>query len=206
MSTVPRIRRPLVRTTIRCILSILLVRVVTEVFIVHHRLSQAAERLVGPPAPPPPTRLFIAALHWNNEPILRSHWNDAVVEVAKAFGPENVFVSVYESGSWDNSKGALSELDRRLGDMGVQKRIILDKTTHKDEMQAAPSENGWIETPRGATELRRIPYLSRLRKISLSPLLELSTNGTQFDQVLFLGDVVFTVSSCPEVKLDMPPH
>src|ERR1700712_3371764 len=115
MSAVARIRRPLVRTIIRCIFLILLIRVVTEVFIIHHQLSQAAEHLVRPTTlPPPTTRIFIAALHWNNEPILRSHWNNAVVEMAKAFGPDNVFVSIYESGSWDNSKGALRELDRRL--------------------------------------------------------------------------------------------
>jgi hypothetical protein len=53
--------------------------------------------------------------------------------------------------------------------------------------------SGWIDTPRGRKELRRIPYLSRLRNWTLQPLLELARQGEKFDKVLFLNDVVFSV-------------
>ena len=53
--------------------------------------------------------------------------------------------------------------------------------------------SGWIDTPRVRKELRRIPYLSRLRNWTLEPLQELAQQGEKFDKVLFLNDVVFTV-------------
>ncbi|KAF2667523.1 hypothetical protein BT63DRAFT_294185 [Microthyrium microscopicum] len=143
---------------------------------------------------PPGTRVYIASIHWNNEAILRSHWNDAVVELTRVLGPHNVFVSVYESGSWDNSKGALHELDQKLGDLKVPRNITLSETTHKDEISRSPASSGWINTPRGKPELRRIPYLSRLRNYTLYNLLALAAAGKTFDKILFLNDVVFTTN------------
>ena len=138
-------------------------------------------------------KVFISALHWNNEPILRSHWNAAVVELVKSLGPANVFISIHESGSWDDTKGALRELDFQLGVLGVSRMIILDNTTHADEISSGPSGEGWIKTPRGRAELRRIPYLARLRNLTLRPLQKLYDRGWIFDRILFRGDVVFTV-------------
>jgi hypothetical protein len=147
------------------------------------------------PPTPRAERVYIASIHWNNEHILRSHWNNAVVALAKALGPENVFVTVYESGSWDNSKSVLRELDIALGKHNIDRNITLSDTTHRDELLIVDEKKGagWIETPRGKKELRRIPYLSRLRNWTLEPLKELSRQGKRFDKVLFLNDVVFTV-------------
>lgn len=104
-------------------------------------------------------------------------------------------MSLYESGSRDGSKDAIGELDKALGVMGVPRNITLDKTTHADAMASPPLEpgNGWVKTPRGRTELRRISYLARLRNMSLQPLRAMARNGIEFDYVLFLGDVMFTV-------------
>ena len=137
-------------------------------------------------------RIFIASIHWNNEQILRSNWNLAILELVEYFGPDNVYVSVYESGSWDASKDALRELDRDLESVRVRRTITLSETTHKDEIQK-PFAAGWIDTPRGRKELRRIPYLSKLRNLALKPLRELAAEDVKFDKVLFLNDVVFKV-------------
>lgn len=137
------------------------------------------------------TRLYIASTHWNNEEVLRKYWNNAVVDLVKTVGPRNVFVSVYESGSWDDSKGALTELDGRLGLLNVQRNITLSDVTHLDEIRKPPSQTGWIDTSRGRKELRRIPYLSRLRNYTLWNLEQLAKQGITFDKVLFLNDVVF---------------
>ena len=137
-------------------------------------------------------RIFIASIHWNNEQILRSNWNLAILELVEYFGPDNVYVSVYESGSWDASKDALRELDRDLESVRVRRTITLSETTHKDEIQK-PFAAGWIDTPRGKKELRRIPYLSNLRNLALKPLRELAAEDVKFDKVLFLNDVVFKV-------------
>lgn len=138
-------------------------------------------------------KIYIASIHWNNEAIIRSNWTNAVLDLVSTFGPENVYVSVYESGSWDDSKGALRVLDEELERIGVQRTITLDPRTHAEDIAQTPASTGWIDTPRGKKELRRIPYLSRLRNLSLKPLSDLALNGIIFDYILFLNDVVFTV-------------
>lgn len=143
---------------------------------------------------PSAAKIYIASVHWNNGEILRSHWNAAVIKLVKALGQENVYISIHESGSWDDSKGALRVFDEQLELLKVRKTITLDPTTHKDEIEKAPGPSGWIETPRGKTELRRIPYLSRLRNLTLKPLEEMAEKGEHFDKILFLNDVVFSVS------------
>jgi hypothetical protein len=149
-------------------------------------------------------RVYIASIHWNNEQILRSHWNDAVIALANALGRENVFITIYESGSWDDSKGALRELDMALAAHNIRRNITLSETTHLDEISVMEKGSGWIDTPRGRRELRRIPYLSRLRNWALRPLQELARQGEQFDKVLFLNDVVFNVCIISWLTLEMP--
>ena len=151
-----------------------------------------AQSITGP-ANVQAQKLFISSIHWNNEAILRSHWNQAVVDLAGHFGAKNIYVSIFESGSWDDSKGALRLLDSQLEQLGVRRKIVLDTGTHANEINAGPGDEGWIETPRGTKELRRIPYLSRLRNQSLQPLVGLVEEGMKFDKILFLNDVVFNV-------------
>lgn len=157
-------------------------------------------------------RVYIASLHWNNEKILRSHWNAALLDLVRALGPENVFVAVHEGGSWDGSAAALRELDDQLGSLGVSREIVLDSRTHKEEIEDVQPEGtpGWIETPRGRRELRRIPYLARLRNRSIAPLRDMAEandwggGGNEtlaFDRVLFLNDVVFSVDDALALML-----
>lgn len=138
-------------------------------------------------------RIFIAGTHWNSEVILRSHWNSAVLQLTQHLGAENVFVSIVESGSWDGTKVALGELDVELGKAGIRRSIVTSNTTHADEISRLSKTQGWVVSPGGGKELRRIPYLSRIRNLSLEPLQELAAKGITFDKVLFLNDVVFTV-------------
>lgn len=168
---------------------------VLEVLVIYRRVSAA--EAIKPHMPQKPERIYIASMHWNNEEILRSHWNDAIVQLAKTWGTENVFVSVYESGSWDDTKGALRDLDVELDRLGVRRNITLSDTTHQDEISVSPLSEGWIDTPRGRKELRRIPYLARLRNLTLRPLEDLERQGIAFDKILFLNDVVFTVRINP---------
>ncbi|KAM0722855.1 hypothetical protein Q7P37_001053 [Cladosporium fusiforme] len=157
--------------------------------IVDYRRSRAT--YIDDPIGATGEKIFIASIHWNNEKILRSHWVPGVLDLVKHFGEDNVYVSVQESGSWDDSKGALRELDQALEKSGVRRKIILDDTTHEDEIKKTPAESGWIQTPRGQTELRRVPYLARLRNLVLEPLQELAEAGEKFDKILFINDVVF---------------
>jgi hypothetical protein len=141
-------------------------------------------------------RVFIAANHWNAEKVLRENWSSALIKLINILGRDNVYFSSYESGSWDNTKEALRELQGNLTDMGVQHRMILDEKTHEQEIENPPEEEreGWIDV-KGKRYLRRIPYLAKARNIVLEPLEDENIrNATHdFGLVLFLNDVVFTV-------------
>lgn len=192
----PRFLRALLsRSALRKLLLAFLVWTLLEAHIIYYRIIRTERETKSNSILHTRPRVFIASLHWNNEKILRSDWNRGVIELVNTLGPDNVFVSVYESGSWDNSKGALRELDHELENTGVGKKIILDDETHADLIAQPSAKKGWITTPAGKKMLRRIPYLSKLRNLSLQPLLDLAENGTTFDHVLFLGDVVFSVYS-----------
>ncbi len=160
---------------------------------IHFRRSSSKRYLFTDFSNKEKQKIFIVSTHWNNEYILRNYWNKAVVNLVEHFGPTNVFVSVYESGSWDDSKGALRELQDDLERIGTRHKIVLDETTHLDEIQKPPAATGWIDTPRGTKEVRRIPYLSMLRNRSLEPLDSLLEEGVLFDKILFLNDVIFTL-------------
>jgi hypothetical protein len=142
-------------------------------------------------------QIFIASIHWNNADILRSHWNQALLELVQFLGPKSVFVSLLENGSWDDSKHALRELDDQLAKFGVPRRIVLEDISREAEITRTPSvnESGWIWTPRSRRELRRIPHLAELRNRVMLELGRASdSEGKHFDKVLWLNDVVFTVS------------
>jgi hypothetical protein len=181
-------RRLLVALAIFTIISI------AEILSVHYTLSKPAWEEPSDLVPLP--RVFIVGIHWNNEKILREHWNHALVALTNKIGPENVFVSIYESGSWDDTKGALRSLDYALEELKIPRRIVLDETTHLDEISRPPSVNGWVHTPGGTPELRRIPYLAQLRNAAMQPLYDIQNiTIIPFDKIIFLNDVVFDVRS-----------
>lgn len=140
-------------------------------------------------------------MHWNNEAIIRSHWSAAVLELVRYYGPENVYVSIEESGSWDNTKGALRELDADLEKLKVPRTIVLSERTHRDDCERIPAEDeqGWIRTGREREmELRRIPYLAGIRNKVMTRLTSLAEGKDgqpkrTFDKILWLNDVAFTV-------------
>ena len=147
-------------------------------------------------------RILIASMARNSEYMLRLYWNGALLKLVKYLGPENVYVSILESGSQEDTKGALRDLEMQLNKLGVENRIVLgmDATEQVEMLQHVPEEgerDGWIFTARGETgwELRRIPYLADLRNRVMEPLLEFEKKGyDRFDRVLWINDVVFTVS------------
>jgi hypothetical protein len=77
-----------------------------DVFLVHmqhnSKANEGASKDTG--------RIFIASIHWNNEAILRSAWNQALLDLVECLGSNNVFVSVYESGECLNLLHLISNL------------------------------------------------------------------------------------------------
>lgn len=184
-------RRILRHPALRFLLVILLVVDTLRVLSIYSRQTAAA--LYTPPRNT--KRIYIASQHWNTGRVLRERWNSALLELVKELGPENVFITIYESGSYDDTKDALRELDVQLGELNVERDITLSNVTHKDEISKQPTGHGWIKIPNGQTALRRIPFLANVRNNVLRPLRDRSSEGHHFDTILFLNDVVFTVGA-----------
>lgn len=138
-------------------------------------------------------KIFISALAWDSEKALRGFWSNALLTLTKQLGPDNVYVSIAESGtSRDDTRGALSELGVDLSNLGVVNNIAFYKGD-PEEVQDDSSGAGQ----------RTIPYLAKLRNLSLKPLLKLAKRGMKFDKILFLSDVVFTVCSAYSKTWDL---
>ncbi|KAE9369675.1 glycosyltransferase family 69 protein [Stipitochalara longipes BDJ] len=148
-------------------------------------------------------KLFIASIHWNDEKILSAHWIPALLSLIESYGAENLYISIHESGSWDNTKNVLRDLDKKLGELGVEKRVVLEEKTHEDviklgedEIQAGAKKEGWIMGSRGRMEMRRIPFLAAARNKAMIPLRELAGREGEgrrvFNKVVWLNDVIFT--------------
>lgn len=139
--------------------------------------------------------VYIASVQWNSEPILRSHWIPSLLDLVKALQAVhvNIYISIYENGSRDGTKKALSELERSLTKMNVNNTIKLDVETHEEVINKSKAQpSGWLETMYGK-ELRRIPHLANIRNRALDPLIALNKAGIMFDKILYLNDVVYSV-------------
>lgn len=144
------------------------------------------------------TSVYIVSVHRNTEVIQRSAWNEAVLALVDYLGAENVHFSAVESGSQEGTKDALMELKAGLDLRGATNDISLGMTVWEqlDEIDARPPpdshEPGWIwNKAEDQFELRRIPYLSKVRNQAMEPLDRLRAEGRRFDKVLWLNDVVF---------------
>ena len=139
-----RWRRLAVSRTVKILAIILLLWTAMDVTSVRRHLARTSTADVHPFRN---EKIFIASIHWTDEAVLRGHWAPAVAELARDIGPANVFVSIHESGSFDDTKGVLQLLDTDLEQSGVRRRIVLDDTTHKDEVEKAHSATGWVQMP-----------------------------------------------------------
>jgi hypothetical protein len=115
-------------------------------------------------------RIFIGFNLFNSGVIM----NDLLYQLLRlvaAIGANNVFISIYENGSEDDTKIFLSKLDMLLAVFGVPHRVLTDFSPKR-----RPSQN-------------RIEYLAAARNRVLEPLLNASANV--YDKILFINDVYF---------------
>jgi hypothetical protein len=117
-------------------------------------------------------------------------------------GPENVFVSILENGSADETRSLLLELQGNLKKNHVsysfrfeedfrdgvkfQKGGFLERLLGKEG-----TGDNWIKTDTGWFP-RRISYLAKLRNMVLDPLKD---DSKHYDKILFINDVIFSVCS-----------
>lgn len=206
-----RFRRSPLRRLLRYALFTLAALVVLDILSILKNYREFAHNLsshtyTDPSTLPTPARnqkIFIVATFWTNAYVIYFRWAAALVNLVQTLGPDNVYVSIYESGSLDNTKEMLTWLDKGLLAQNfptLRRDIVMDNSTHEDEINAGPFDDkgnprpGWVLPPNGqeGKEIRRIPYLARVRNLSLQPLLREKAAGRTYDKILFLNDVVFT--------------
>lgn len=125
-------------------------------------------------------KVFIAAMFSNNEDVI-PYWSASLVKVIHYLGPANVFVSILESYSSDQSPMLLRKLDAKLGHMDVARRILT-----QDNATERPEDMNWNH---------RINFLSAIRNRALQPLVE--RGG--YDKVVFSNDIYIE----PESWIDL---
>ncbi|KAJ3077976.1 capsular associated protein [Quaeritorhiza haematococci] len=121
-------------------------------------------------------KYFVAANFHNNEAVLPDLIAQLLHLVA-FFGPDRLFVSVFESGSEDKTKDILRHLNDTLDVLGVSRRIKIS-----DEKR----------NPEG----HRIEYLAHIRNEAMTPLYE---TDIDFDRVIFMNDVFYCANDVKEL-------
>lgn len=120
-------------------------------------------------------KYYIASLLHNSESIF-PHYKHSLVQLVRELGPENVFVSIYENDSTDNTPMILRTLNKTLRQMGVQTHIVTAKQ------------------PEEILKYGRIERLSLYRNLAMQPLNSVAhggIHGQPFDKVIWINDVLF---------------
>ncbi|KAH9932887.1 cryptococcal mannosyltransferase 1-domain-containing protein [Fomitopsis serialis] len=147
------------------------------------RFRHAVERASRAPTPEgygKGEKIFIAAAFYNNHVVL-PYWKQSMLSAIAYLGPENVFVSIVESHSSDDTPELLRDFDASLAKMHVPRRIII--------------QDAAIEKPEDLSFDRRIEFLAAVRNRAMEPLVE---HGG-YDKVLFSNDVFIEPESIVEL-------
>lgn len=139
--------------------------------------------------------VYIVSNQYNSEEILTSSWIPSLLQLVKELQSVQirVYVSIYESGSVDGTKEVLSGLKGSLEKLRIDHDIRLDDESHASAIEKAlRTPAGWVDTRYGK-ELRRVAFLADVRNRALEPLDSLTQAGVEFDRILYLNDVVFSV-------------
>ena len=125
-------------------------------------------------------RVFIAAsLYDPKGDLVHGLWGGLVKELVDLLGPENTFLSIFESDSGEAGHQALEEYGKGFP--------CQHKFTDVDEVEL--EHPALITLPDGATSVKRIEYLAEARNRALAPIRGLG--APRYDKILFLNDVVF---------------
>lgn len=136
----------------------------------------------GRAAPPPPKKgqahkYFFAINLYNSFDVIPDLFS-TMFKVSAILGYQNVFVSVYENGSSDQTKALLRIFDSLCRSVGI--RVVIRTSLRT----------------RGAFH-HRIEYLAEVRNAALAPLQELrDSEGELFDSVIFMKCAPPTTRVC----------
>ena len=146
----------------------------------------------------------------NCGPLLRTYWIPSLLDLIDRLGPENVFVSILENGSVDDTREVLYELRANLSARAVPFSFRFEES-FRDGVEFERTglltrllgEEGtgdnWIWTTNGWFP-RRISYLAQLRNMVLEPLRQPSR---RYDKILFINDVIFSVTPSHNISCSL---
>jgi alpha-1,3-mannosyltransferase len=121
---------------------------------------------------------FIAANLYNSATILPS-WTRELGLLVDFLGPLNVYISIYESNSHDQTKSMLRAFEMELKRRKAGNIIVLEDTEGR---RPNWSLNGH----------ERIRYMAGVRNKALEPLQRMQgLHGGTFDKLIFLNDIYF---------------
>ncbi|KAJ2118379.1 hypothetical protein GGF48_004599, partial [Coemansia sp. RSA 921] len=120
-------------------------------------------------------RVFVAVNLYNSERVL-PNMATQLLAFAKMLGRKQVFLSVYENGSSDNTKSILQALERTVKELGIPHSIVTDSRQRPQHYH-------------------RIEYMADIRNRALEALY----NSTAYNRVVFLNDVYFCLPDLLEL-------
>ncbi|KAK9234552.1 cryptococcal mannosyltransferase 1-domain-containing protein [Lipomyces kononenkoae] len=124
---------------------------------------------------------FIAANFYNNDDILPT-WTAEMAKLINVLGSDNVYVSLAENDSQDNTASSLLRFSRYMHHHGVQHTLNITSG-----LRPLPLHDPWIDTQ------TRISYMTTIRNIALAPLKDVSSTqlGSRMKYIIFLNDVIY---------------
>ncbi|CAK5268212.1 unnamed protein product [Mycena citricolor] len=126
-------------------------------------------------------KIFLAAMFYNNAGVL-PYWITEVTKLINYLGPDNVFVSIVESNSGDETATLLEAFDGTLASMGVSRSVLTRDTS--------------IPRPQSMeTKTPRIEFLAAVRNLVMKPL----ATHTEYTRVVFSNDVFIEAESIVEL-------
>ncbi|KAJ7050657.1 cryptococcal mannosyltransferase 1-domain-containing protein [Mycena amicta] len=126
-------------------------------------------------------KVYIAAMFYNNGGVL-PYWIQQTTRLIHYLGPDNVFVSIVESNSGDNTASLLEAFSASLTTLSVAHKV----TTHDTSIPRPPSMG---------TAPPRIQFLSAVRNLVMEPLV--ASGG--YTRVLWSNDVFIEAESMAEL-------
>ena len=123
-------------------------------------------------------QIFIAvSLYDKNGHLVGGRWGEQLLELIDLIGPENVFLSIYQSDS-----GKRTALDILTTKVKCRHEIINDLLISKNDFPT-------VTMPDGSEHVKRVLYLAEMRNRSLRPLDK--AGPVKYDKILFLNDIFF---------------
>ncbi|KAJ2812530.1 hypothetical protein GGI24_006661, partial [Coemansia furcata] len=127
--------------------------------------------------------VFVAANLHNSEKVL-PNMAAQLLALADTLGHRRLFISIYENGSNDRTKGILKQFNETLNALGIPHSIIADDTPKPEH-------------------IHRIEYLAKVRNRAIEPLY---SSSTRFGRVAFINDMFFCLTDLLELAFQSQVH